>query len=500
MATRATAIRLFLTGWILFSAHFSSNVVRETYLAITLGESFSLRVDEYLGLHPDLFEIPGRGAYINSNPGASMLGAVPYALARPFLDALYRARPGLVAPKPPAVYDDPRPNRTTFMNESRARGLDIKLGLAAAVTLVGLMAPASALMMVWMYFFLAARLGDERRATWLALLYGFGTPVFFRTAFLNQNLLLAHLVLIAFTALAWPGSDEPRRARRADLIAGLSLGMGILMDYSAAPMALVFGSWIVGTRWARGGAHEGFLAGARVAGAALGPVIVLLAYQWAAFGSPWFPAQRYMPPTEFSVLGWNGMTIPTAELLVGNLLDPTYGLLVFCPLLVAAVAAPFFRGRPGAPDGRELSLIFLASVALWLFSSANQFSNLQFNTGVRYMVPAVPLLFLAAVPVLLHAPRFFAWALTVPTLAVSWSVSMAREDVPTSLARVFLMGPELPWVTVLGRMASGYAPFLSDGVSPLAVLALLGVVVWLIWRGGDPRAPLGGGSAEPNGA
>ncbi|MEX2048825.1 MAG: hypothetical protein WEB90_04545 [Gemmatimonadota bacterium] len=490
MPRRSTALRIFFTGWILFSAHFSSNVVRETYLAITLGESLSVRVDEYMGLHPDLFGIPGRGAYINSNPGASILGAVPYALARPFLDALYRARPDLVAPKPPATYDDPRPNRTAFMNESRARGLDIKLGLAAAVTLVGLMAPASALAMVLMYYFLSARLKDERQATWLALLYGFGTPIFFRTAFLNQNLLLAHFVLIALAALVWPRSEGAGPSRRSERVAGFCLGVSILLDYSAAPMALAFGAWIVGTRWLDTGAGAAVRGGLDFSLGAAGPILTLLSYQWAAFGSPWFPAQRYMPPTEFSVLGWNGMTLPTPELLVGNLLDPTYGLLAFCPMLVAAAAAPFLRNHSGAPGARELLLIFGSTVALWLFASANQFSNLQFNTGVRYLVPAVPLLFVALVPVLLRAPRLLVWALVLPTMAISWSVSMAREDVPTSLTRVFLMGPELPWVTVLARMASGYTPFLADGVSPLMILAALAVVVWLIWRGGGPLSPL----------
>lgn len=488
MASRATAVRIFLTGFILFSAHFASNVVRETYLAITIAEDASFRVDDYHGLHPDLFRIEGRGAYINSNPGASMFGAVPYFLARPFLAALYAARPGLLAPKPPAVYDDPRPNRNWFMNESRERGLDIKLGLAAAVTQVGLMAPASALAMVAIYFFFCARLGDERKATWLALLYGFGTPVFFRTAFLNQNLLLAHLVLGAFLALAWPRPPGDSGARR-EALAGLCLGLGLLCDYSAAPLAVAFGAWILLDRLLDAGGGAALRSGLHFALGAAGPVAILLAYQWAAFGAPWFPAQRYMPATELSELGWNGMTLPTPRLLWDNLMSPTFGLLAFCPMLVAAVAAPFVRGR-ATPSDRELWLIGAGFLALWVFNSANQFAHLQFNTGVRYMVPVVPLLFVALVPVLLRAPRIVTWALVVPTVAISWSVAMAREDVPTSLARVFLMGPELPWVTVLQRMASGYAPFLAEGVSPLAIFALLGVVVWLIWRGGDPREPL----------
>jgi hypothetical protein len=386
------------------------------------------------------------------------------------------------------------------MNEARARGLDVKLGLAAAVLQVGLMAPASALMMVLMYYFLCARLRDEKHATWLALLYGFGTPVFFRTAFLNQNLLLAHFVLIAFAALTWPPPETVGRVgtigrlslarERRELVVGLCLGMGILLDYSAAPIAMVFGLWVLAVRWTDHGPVPAVAAGARVVLGALGPVAVLLAYQWAAFGSAWFPAQRYMPPTEFSVMGWNGMTMPTGDLLGANLFSPAYGLFAFCPMLLAAFATPFMRATPGGPTRRELALVFLTSLALWLFNSANQFSHLQFNTGVRYMVPLVPLLYVALVPVLLRAPRLVTWLLVMPTIAVSWSVSMAREDVPTSLARVFLMGPELPWITVLGRMASGYAPFLAEGVSALAVLAALALVTWLIWRGGDPRRPL----------
>jgi hypothetical protein len=72
--------RLFVTVWLVYSVFATTNVVRETYLAISLGTSATVRVDPYLDLHPDLFEIPGRGSFINSNPGASLLAALPYAL------------------------------------------------------------------------------------------------------------------------------------------------------------------------------------------------------------------------------------------------------------------------------------------------------------------------------------------------------------------------------------------------------------------------------------
>jgi hypothetical protein len=73
------------------------------------------------------------------------------------------------------------------------------------------------------------------------------------------------------------------------------------------------------------------------------------------------------------------------------------------------------------------------------------------------------------------------WALVVPTLTVAWSVAMAREDVPTSLLRIFVHGFELPWHTVLQKTAAAYMPALAEGGSPLALFVLTGAILWVIW-------------------
>lgn len=483
-----TAARIFLTVWLVYAAHLTSNVVRETYLAVAVGTALTVRVDPYLGLHPDLFEIPGRGAYINSNPGASFAGAVPYAIARPFIAALFALKPELGAPKPPTSYDDPRPNRTRLMNEMRARGLDVRLALAAFAIQLGLMAPAGALAAVLMYLYLRTRHAlADRTAAWLALLYAFGTPVFFRSAFLNQNVLLAHVVMAAWMLLTTPaaGFAPGRTTRWAG--AGALLGTGLLLDYSAAPIALVFGAWCMLEGW-RSGAARGAArwVTACVAGAAA-PVALLLLYQWRAFGSPWYPAQRYMPATELSVVGWNGISMPTWELLWRNMVDPAYGLLAFCPLLVLALVA-LLRWTRGDPQTRlEVGVAMAATMALWVFNSANQFAYLQWNTGVRYMVPAVPLLFTILVPELLRirpAPRA-AWIGL--TLLISFAVSMTREEVTTAVRMLLTDGPTLPMLIVLNKTAAAYAPFLGDGIQPWGIIAVsivAGAVVIVWWARG----------------
>jgi hypothetical protein len=490
----SSAVCLVLTVWLVYAAHLTSNVARETYLALAMAERFTTQVDPYLGLHPDIFEIPGRGSYINSNPGASMLGAVPLLVSRPAVAALFAAKPALAAPKAPTTYDDPRPNRTTFMNEMRRRGLDIRLALAAFTTQVGLMAPLGALAALAVFHYLLGYWRDERAALAYALLYALGTPLFFRSAFLNQNALLAHAVLFSWMLLTARGAgpDAPQRDRDWAVVGAL-LGFGLVLDYSAAPLAVVFGGWAFVDGWTTGRLSGALRRAACCLAGALPMVALLLAYQHAAFGSPWFPAQRYMPPTEFSVRGWNGMTWPTVELLWRNLADARYGLLAFCPMLAFGILAPFARATMIPRTAVIVGLI--AVVALWLFNSANQFANLQWNTGVRYMVPAVPLLFFLAVPLLRALPRLARWVVLAATVGVSWSVSMLREDVLTSIRLTLTEGPTLPMLIVLRKTASAYAPWLGGSAQPLgllAVAALLATILlgWrLLWRGAPRSIP-----------
>jgi hypothetical protein len=482
--------RLFVTVWLVYSIFATTNVVRETYLAVSLGTRATVRVDPYLNLHPDLFEVPGRGSFINSNPGASLVGAIPYAIfVRPVIALAVRLKPGLAQPKPPATYDDPRPNRTKFMNAARARGLDVVLGLSALGTAVTVMAPLGALASLLMFLFLRERL-DDSRALMYALVFAFATPTLFRAAFLNQNAIIAHLVLVAWILKVGlkPGTVSNRPWALAAI--GLTLGFAIVCDYSGIPFAIVFGVWILFDAWKRGGFQSALREGAIYGAGAAASLALLLAYQWVAFGNPIWPAQRYMPPTEYSVRGWFGFTLPSLDLLWRNLFDLRYGLFAFCPLLLAAFAAPVIKSRGGwSPSRSELRWIFVAFIALLLFSSANQFANLQWNTGVRYMVPLVPLLFLAAVPVLEAMPRVARWITISLSLAISLAVSMTREDIPTALRLIAAEGPTLPVLIVLRKMSSGYdvsLPPFTFGLIALVLTALL-IVLWRpFWRRPSP--------------
>jgi len=93
-SSRSTAIRLFLTCWIIYGLHFATNIVREIYPALALGDHLSFRVDEYAGMHPDVFERIGYSWHTANNPGVWIVAAIPYAIARPVIDPIVEASAG----------------------------------------------------------------------------------------------------------------------------------------------------------------------------------------------------------------------------------------------------------------------------------------------------------------------------------------------------------------------------------------------------------------------
>jgi hypothetical protein len=392
----STSAKLFLTAWIVYSAHFATDIVREHYPAFALGERGTLSVDHYLGLHPDLFAIEGRGVFINNNPGASLVGAIPYALFRPAIDiAVERVVAGREG-KPPPEFNDPRPNRRAFFEKTYSKGL------------------------------------------------------------------------------------------------GIAIGCGLLCDYAGAGPVIVMGIYALARLASVLPPGAAVLRMAPMIAGACIPIGALLAYQAWAFGHPLFPAQQYMPATQYSGEGWNGFDWPALDLLFQNLFDRRFGLFAFGPILLAALAHPFIVGRETARVKRpELWLGFGLFAALLLFTSANQFARLQWNTGFRMLAALIPPLFIVCADVLTRLPHRFLVPLGVVAIFHSWCIAMIRADAWESLTAVLSSGPKLPWLTSIWRAGGTYLPFEASAsllALPFLVLSALGVVA--TWTRADaPHSP-----------
>jgi hypothetical protein len=489
-SVRDIAIRLFFTCWLIYALHFATNTVREIYPALSLGDHLSFDVSEYLGLHPDIFEMPGRGAFINNNPGASIMGAVPYALARPVIDRIVASiqHERQVSGAPAPVYKTIYPMSREFYQQAYERGLDVKFGLAAGVMQAFLMAPISALSVVVMFYILLSLVGSVRKALLLAVLYAFATPVFYRTAQLNHNLLISHCALFAFALLWRPWDKSSQQKRPHYLLAGLLTGWSLVLDYSGLIVILVVGLYAL-VRWSSQPAETRrwsdlirFSAGVAVC------IAILMGYQWMAFGNPIYPAQSYMPPTQYTSYGYRGMEWPQLDLLWLLSFGMRYGLFTSAPLLALALYIPgWIRRKDRLVGNLETWFIVVFTAAFFLFTAANQFARLQFNSGVRHVVPVTPFLFLLAANVLIRMPTWLAVPVGVLSTYWSWCLAMYRDvekglGVFESLIHISTSGPRLPWLTTLHLL--GLVP---SWFTALPIFLIGGIAIFLIWYINIPR-------------
>jgi hypothetical protein len=491
MTTRQIAWRLFFTAWIVYTLHFATDIVREHYPALALGDHFSFSLDGYCGMHPDLFETPGRGCHIGNNPGVSMLAAIPYALARPLIDpvvARVQARRLASGQTEPPALNTEWANARRFYALAWKKGLDIKLGLAAFVMQAFCMAPASAAGVVLVFLALRAVLARERAAMWLALLYAFGTPVFFRTGFLNHNLMLGEFAFAGFL-VAWnPWGGQRLRVRTRDFLCGLGAGIAILFDYSGAVFIATLFGYVVVKRWQESGRPDAMRGGLAFVAGTLPGVLLLWFYQWKAFGNPFLPGQHWMPPVQWSELGYQGYQFPPDPAILGMLLfDYRFGLFVAGPVLLLALALPWVnRGcRASVPRLEQLALLGIP-LAMVLFFGGSNYTRLQFNTGIRYLTPILPFLFVPAAIVLSRMRPLTAYAWALLALVVSWPLAMYREverplGILDPIVRTFSGGFALPALNTLAQTTGQYGDFFARGVTPLALFVLTGAVIYGLW-------------------
>ena len=486
-----------MTGWIILSLHFATNVVREHYPALTLIDHGHFQLDEYAGFHADIFEHRDGHHYIGNQVAGSVVAAVPLLLFKPLLDFLQevgatkaKARSGGAA-----EYKTEYPGRAKFFEKVRERGLDLKFGAVTAITTVFLMAPLCALFGVLIFNVLRWRQVEQGRAIWLSLLFVFGTPIFYRAATLNHNLMFAFATFGAFLLL-WRSADDPDRSWRVDLGSGLLAGSTVALDYAGAIVGPALYAYLAVTRYRTAGVAGVVRSTAIFVAGCLPPFVFLWVTQWWMYGHPLLPGQFWMPnQNEFVGEGTRGFTAPDPEIFWQNLFSLDWGLYTFGPLLLLG-AWPVFRAGDGSVfPSRERRFAWLFMLGFMLFCASNQYSRLQWNTGFRYLLPLVPFAFLMAANHLHRMPSRILAVVTGVCVVHTWVLSMVRYTppsrhvgaadypaaVPESWLRFFEHGVQFPWLTVLRSTPSLAIPGMRALWFPYALLALTGLLVAFVW-------------------
>jgi len=503
--------RLFLIAWIAFGTFSATNIVREHYPAFALIERGDFFLDDYAGFHADIYLHPVTQHWVVGNQVlGSLPAAVPLFLLDPALDALQRWELAHWAQRArDAEYATERPNRAAFFRTVRDHGLLLRFAASALITSLLLMAPLGAALVALMHRVLETRGVETGRASALALLFGFGTPVFYRSAHLVHNMFLLAALFGAFLLL-WrkPGDVEPHGAKRV-FGAGLLAGSCLALDYAGALALAALGLYLALPRWR----EVGFAAALReslpfVAGA-LPPILFLLATQAWMYGDAFTPGQMHQQENEFTGQGVRGIDWPSLAVFWRNLFDHAWGLIPWTPFLAIAFVPSRLLGGDEARwilPRRERRFVAAFAWAFLLFCAANRFSLLQWNTGFRYLLPLVPLWFLAASDWLVRLPRWGFWAIAAPSIAHMSVLSMSRFQQPSASyagdavplvcwREILTHGPQLPWLTVLRQTIAEPASPVHWPIWPSAILALALGTCWAIWRAGERAAasPRGNG-------
>lgn len=258
---------------------------------------------------------------------------------------------------------------------------------------IAVVAFPSALLVVLMYYLCLRAVGQPAWSFLISMVYGFGTLALpFSTVFFEHQD-VAFLMFAAFIALIrYRESLDPRLL----LVAGATMGAGVVMEYQAVLIAGVLSIYALFMLRS----PRRFLL---IVTAGLPFVGVVFGYNWLMLGSPVRFAYHYITFTYFSEMhaGFFGITYPRLAALRDILLSPR-GLLVESPflLLLPFAAVAMFRDR----RWRAELVTCLAVAAVYLMYNASYYQPIGGDSpGPRFLVPMLPfatfpLVFLARYP------------------------------------------------------------------------------------------------------
>ncbi|MGA8492452.1 MAG: hypothetical protein WB711_18645 [Terriglobales bacterium] len=322
--------------------------------------------------------------------------------------------PGLALLAVPAAWAGRGLLTTSGVDPASPRGL-VELAYCVTVWAVALpMASACACL-----FWIALRLGCGVSASaFSALALGLATPMWaYSTLFWGHALAGACLVFALACALRLRGDVSSAGDVLWGLALGLAAGWATVTEYPSAPASAIVAGLALALVWKDGWRRRSRVVLGIGAGA-LPCVIVLMAYQHAAFGSVFHPSYAYYPPGAFSWMtrGYMGLTYPRIDVALKLLFSCRRGLLFSGPV---ALAAPFgLRMLWKRPASHAVALAAAAIAAYYLLFHAS-FSSWPagWSYGPRYMAPGLPLLCLGLAPLWDDARP--AWKSALTALAVA---------------------------------------------------------------------------------
>jgi hypothetical protein len=273
--------------------------------------------------------------------------------------------------------------------------------------------------------------GKALPALLATLALAFGTTFFpFATIFFDHNL-TAIFLLISFSCL-WRVREREQASIARAVLAGVCAGIAAITNYIAAGAgALLFLYALLSpvpvggkTRW-NWRAAIGYAAG-------VAPLfVVICAYDWVNFGSPFKLANDFQNPLFRDTTAFLGMFyLPNPYVAALLSVSPYRGIFVLAPILVMGVIGlcVWLREKKWVPEARLclgiFAFFFIVNVCFNGYHGG-------FAAGPRYLVPGLPFL---ALPLVVAFARWRWITVALAVISVGQQTLLTATDAQNSLA------------------------------------------------------------------
>ncbi len=323
--------------------------------------------------------------YTDKLPGFSFLGTGPYAVAK-----LVRRLPDHPLHRPAFRYWE--------------ADYWVSLGVSGVLTAwTGLLLAG-----------LARDLGCGPRCSFLvALAYGLGTPAYVYATMSYGHQATAFALLASFLLLWRPG---PARVGPRMLAAGFLAGYAALIELSVGPVSAILGIYLivlVATGQRKLSSLGDFAVGALV------PSVILLGYNYLAYGSPWDMGYFHHATAIFARVHNTrnplGLRYPDWSKAVPLLWGSYRGLLFYAPVVAASIPGWLVLLVRRQWAVAIVSTLVVAAVFLVNLSYPEWSGG--WSTGPRLLVPMLPFALIPVAALLASGGRLARWVVTLLTLA-----------------------------------------------------------------------------------
>jgi len=311
-------------------------------------------------------------------------------------------------------------------------------------------------------------------ALFAALTFAIATPIWTLATIFIGHAFAAALLVLAFAAAMRIGAGDPSRDLRLGAMVGFAAGWATVSEFPAAVPAMLLAGLATVHAAPLGRARASRVLGALAVGAAA-CAAVLMAYQYACFGSPFHLAYSSEIGYEGMQQGVFGVTLPKLIRLRRILFGEYRGLLPIAPTLIVApiglALMTWVRLRTDSPEDvparRRRAAIAASAIGVYfiLLNASYAYWEGGWSYGPRHASPAIPFLCIGLAMLWTIAPAWGRAVLAVLSLYGAAITLIAVTTMPLPPANIRRPVQELMWPAFRdGDLALNTQTMASGGV------------------------------------